>query len=110
MVRLPHVLAPPNPVIYLQIHTPQLAFADRILLNKIDLVDEAELASVEKRIRVRITSLLESCIHEARLWCMDSFLPTRASRFAHTPGQACKHEGDSGFRLILNPLSPDLYK
>jgi|LakMenEpi03Aug12_release.lakeMendotaPanAssembly.Ray.scaffolds.fasta_scaffold210918_2 G3E family GTPase len=29
----------------------QLAFADRILLNKIDLVDEAERASVERRIR-----------------------------------------------------------
>jgi G3E family GTPase len=29
----------------------QLAFADRILLNKIDLVDEQELAAVERRIR-----------------------------------------------------------
>jgi G3E family GTPase len=31
----------------------QLAFADRVILNKIDLVDEAELANVEARIRVR---------------------------------------------------------
>ena len=31
----------------------QLAFADRVLLNKIDLVDDAELAAVERRIRVR---------------------------------------------------------
>merc|ERR1740123_1693195 len=30
----------------------QVAFADRILLNKCDLVDEAELAEVEKRIRM----------------------------------------------------------
>ena len=31
----------------------QLAFADRVLLNKIDLVDEQELVAVEKRIRGR---------------------------------------------------------
>merc|ERR1740116_203025 len=30
----------------------QIAFADRILLNKCDLADEAELAEVEKRIRM----------------------------------------------------------
>merc|ERR1712241_646063 len=30
----------------------QIAFADRILLNKCDLVDEAQLAEVERRIRM----------------------------------------------------------
>merc|ERR1719359_2190915 len=30
----------------------QIAFADRILLNKCDLVDDAHLAEVEKRIRM----------------------------------------------------------
>ena len=34
----------------------QLAFADRVLLNKIDLVGEEELEAVEKRIRVRLSS------------------------------------------------------
>jgi G3E family GTPase len=29
----------------------QLAFADRVLINKVDLVDEAELAEVERRVR-----------------------------------------------------------
>jgi G3E family GTPase len=32
----------------------QVAFADRLLLNKTDLVSEAEKAAVIKRIRVRV--------------------------------------------------------
>lgn len=51
------IYLPRNPLTYPHTHTPQLAFADRILLNKIDLVDEAELQNVEKRIRVRMMSL-----------------------------------------------------
>jgi G3E family GTPase len=43
----------------------QVAFADRLLLNKTDLVSEAEKAAVIKRLRVRVQLVIAAALHAA---------------------------------------------
>ena len=52
----------------------QLAFADRVLVNKVDLVDDAELAEVERRIRAinANASLVRTTMSKVDLdWLLD---------------------------------------
>src|SRR5690606_4996657 len=58
----------------------QVAFADRIILNKIDLVDEAQLAAVEARLR----ALNARPCRWIRCWACTPSTWTAASRSSRT--------------------------
>ena len=62
----------------------QIAFADRIILNKIDLVSESELAVVEARIRCRITT----CLFDSRCARVHRSPPLHSPAFQRSPA-AC---------------------
>lgn len=92
----------------------QIAFADRILLNKIDLVDESELAAVEKKIKsinkeVQILRTTQSKVDPSKLLGIEAFSLDRVVKmdpeFLDTDGE---HEHDKSISSVSFKFEGDV--
>jgi G3E family GTPase len=92
----------------------QVAFADRIILNKIDLVTEEELAEVEKKVRsinsaVDITRAQNSVVDPAKLINISAFSLDRVTEmdpeFLNTDGE---HQHDSSVSTCSSTFEGEL--